>query len=70
MEEILYISHCEYCDMGSAKFNCPSCKKYNVNYGELWHEAYSSGILDTCNHCKVELVTEIINSVVYVRINE
>ncbi len=72
MEEILYISHCdeEYCSMGSAEFNCPSCTEYNVNYGNLWHEAYMDGVIDTCNHCKVELITEIIKNVMYIRVNE
>jgi hypothetical protein len=57
--EIRFIDHCdESCGLGTANFECPSCGKWNTDYGDVWYgfSEYTEDVVETtCEHCKIKL---------------
>ena len=61
-DNVQFVSHCDDCDLGYVEYECPVCKQWGDDYGDLWwdhHKVYDGEKLKfSCERCKAPLVLQ------------
>lgn len=53
-----FIQHCDFCDLGTFEYTCPSCGTFNIDYDIWWKEdgIYDNPFSFKCEKCETELL--------------